>query len=371
MATVRAMKRLCRAPQVLAAAGKRMMRWNYLDSRPFWNVVYRCGLSAVIGNRYAGIGSIFMFHRVVPDVTAQLQRGTYVSTRFLEVWLASIRSAGVQVVSVNEAVRCIRDPGRSQRGRRFVTITFDDGYADNLTHALPILEKFDAPFTVYVTTNMVERTGCLWWLALEHLFRKNDRVDLTPLARRFTTASFREKAVAFSAVRSWVAADSGRALLLRDVFDRYGVSMSAVTADAGLSREQLLALHRHPLATTGGHTTSHSNLTTLGESEAYHEISDNKAYLEDVLGVPVDHFAYPFGACREREARLAGKAGYKTAVTTEPGCLFPEHRDDLLFLPRGAANGRRMWLSFMHAQRHGVRRFIESRGGCPVIYRRR
>ncbi len=370
-ASMSAMKRVSR-PHVLAAAGKRMMRWSYLDSRFFGDVLYRSGLSAALSFRYAGIGSIFYFHRVVPDVSACLKRDLYVSTGFLGRFLTAIRKAGVEVVSLNEAVRRIQDPDQKRR-RRFVVITFDDGYADNLTHALPILERFEAPFTVYVTTDMIERGDTLQWLGglgLERLFLENNTVDVLPMGKRFRTASFREKAEALAQVGYWLAADRERASLLRDVFGRYGVSMSAVTSAVGLSREQLRALGRHPLATVGGHTTSHPELARLDESEAFLEISDSKAFLEGVLGVPVDHFAYPFGgaeACGEREAALVVRAGFKTAVTTRIGCLFPEHRDHLLLLPRCAANGRRMWLSFMHAQRHGARRCIESRGGCPVV----
>ncbi len=345
---------------------RRWRRWNHLDSRRFWDVLYHSGASAVVGLRYAGIGSIFTFHRVVPDVAATLKPELCVSTGFLDTWLASMGKAGVEVVSLNEAVRRIRDPDRGE-GRRFVVITFDDGYADNFTHALPVLEKFDAPFTVYVTTDLVERTGYLWWLGLEHLFRKRDTVDVAPMGRRFATASFREKAAALAEVSAWVSADRGRrAPQLREVFDVCGVSMSAATAEVGLSREQLLALHRHSLATIGGHTTGHIELTALSEPEAYREMHDNKVFLENVLEAPVEHFAYPFGTCEEREVALAGKAGFRTAVTVRQGCLFPDHRGHLLVLPRGAANGRRMWLSFMHAQRHGARRFMEAGGEGPV-----
>ncbi len=144
-------------------------------------------------------------------------------------------------------------------------------------------------------------------------------------------------------------------------------SFASGSKDTGLSREQLCTLADHPLATIGGHTTSHPELTGLGEEEAYREMYSNKAFLENLCGRPVDHFAYPHGVGGVREAFLARRAGFKTALTIRPGCLFPEHRDSLLFLPRCAADGSRMWLSFMHAQRHGTRRFIESRGGCPAV----
>lgn len=338
-----------------------------LDVRPAWELLYRSGLSAAVGRGYAGIGAIFAFHRVAPDVSARLDRELYVSAGFLEAWLASVRKAGVPVVSMDEAVERIRDPGPRPSGRRFVVVSFDDGYADVVAHALPMLERFDAPFTVHVTTDLVDGRGCPWWLGLERLFRENDAVDVAPMERAFPAGSLEEKRSAAAEVTAWVAADEEqRAPLLRRVFDRYGVSLGAAAREAGLSLEQLRALGRHPLATVGGHTTSHPDLTKLGEAQAYREMADNKAWLEDVCGSPVRHFAYPHGACGLREAALARKAGFETAATVRSGCLFPEHRDHLLALPRCPVRGSRMWLSFLHAQRHGVPRFIQSRGGCPV-----
>lgn len=116
-------------------------------------------------------------------------------------------------------------------------------------------------------------------------------------------------------------------------------------------------------ATLGGHAAGHRNVTGLNEQEVSREIADNKLFPENLLHIPIEHFAYPYGACREREAALAGRVDFETAATTRMGCLFPEHKDNILALPRSEGNGTRMWLRFMHVQRHGVRRLIESRGG--------
>lgn len=344
------------------AVRRRIRRWYYLDSRRFWDVLYRSGLSSAIGLRYAGIGSIFMFHRVVPDVAAEMQPAMCVSARFLAAWLASLRRAGVALVSLDEAVRRIRDPEPPRRRRRFVAMTFDDGYADNLTHALPVMERFEAPFTVYITTDMVEPDGHLWWLGLAKLFRDRDAVEVAPMGRSFRTETVRRKVAAGVAVGSWVHADGSRAALLNDVFRRYGVSVAAATAEVGLSRGQLAELHRHPLVTIGGHTTTHPHLPGLDDADAIREIRDNREYLEDALDDQIEHFAYPSGACGPREATLVARAGFRTAVTVEQRCLFRTAEErSLMFLPRCTANGSRMWLSFLHAQRHGARYYIENR----------
>ncbi len=186
----------------------RMGHLGCLKVRPTWEMLYRSGLSAAIGRRYAGIGSIFMFHHVVPDVSTHLNGDLYIRTGFLDAWLTSIYKSGVAVISMNDAVERIQDPGRHPARPRFVVITFDDGYADNLIYALPVLERFEAPFTLYVTTDMVEGSGYLWWLGVERLLLLNDAVDVPPMAKRFTTASLKEKAAALASVTAWRSSGS-------------------------------------------------------------------------------------------------------------------------------------------------------------------
>src|SRR6476620_2655097 len=63
-------------------------------------------------------------------------------------------------------------------GRRFVCLTFDDGYRDNLEFAYPILREAGFPFAVYVPTSFPDRLGELWWLVLEAVIAKRDRIGL-------------------------------------------------------------------------------------------------------------------------------------------------------------------------------------------------
>ncbi len=62
--------------------------------------------------------------------------------------------------------------------RRFVCVTFDDGYRDNLEFAYPILKKYDVPFAIYVATSFADRIGELWWLALEAVIAQNEMVGV-------------------------------------------------------------------------------------------------------------------------------------------------------------------------------------------------
>ena len=62
--------------------------------------------------------------------------------------------------------------------RRFVCITIDDGYRDTLQWAYPILKRYEVPFAVYIPTSFPDRLGELWWLALEAVVARNNRITL-------------------------------------------------------------------------------------------------------------------------------------------------------------------------------------------------
>ena len=83
-------------------------------------------------------------------------------------------------------------------------------------------------------------------------------------------------------------------------------------------REWLAAGHR-----IGAHTMTHPRLTTLPLPKAREEITASKKALEDLFGLPVDHFAYPFGDYNAAVSDLVQEAGFRTATTTEAGVNGP------------------------------------------------
>jgi peptidoglycan/xylan/chitin deacetylase (PgdA/CDA1 family) len=317
-------------------------------------LVYRTGLSGLVARWYAGRGAIFMFHSVTPDRSAHLDLDLRTSTTFLDRLLSSLRAADIDVLSIDEVIPRLTSTNR----RRFVVFTFDDGYADNLNFALPIFEKHQAPFAVYVATGIVTRQLYGWWIGLERLLLDNDRIEISPLERRWTTSSRAEKRLAYKEVCDWVSTDiEARAPLLQSTFVRYGVSIPALLEETGLTAEQVRILGRHPLVTIGGHTKSHFELAKMPETDARDDIVANRRFLERILDGPVDHFAYPFGgpdACGAREARLTAAAGFKTAVTTRHGCVFERHLDCAHFLPRVGINRPYESLGLAHLQVDGV-----------------
>src|SRR5687768_16252516 len=152
-----------------------------------------------------GVGVILTLHHVRPERPDAFQpnRLLEVTPKFLERVVRYLRRRDLDVVSLDEVYRRLVE---QDFARRFVCITIDDGYRDTLQWAYPILKRYDAPFAVYIPTSFPDRLGELWWLALEAVVSRNDRVGLTidGKDRWFDCASAEEKDALFEDIYWWL-----------------------------------------------------------------------------------------------------------------------------------------------------------------------
>lgn len=282
--------------------------------------------------RLGGRGVILLLHEVHEDPASELMTGS--SPPFLTETVGRLRHDGWDLVSLHEALRRIGD---GTAARPFAVLTFDDGYRDTLTRALPVLERLGAPLTVYVPTGALTRELYAWWLALRALFRTHEEVTIECMGRRFACRDLASKRAALSEASRWVHHDYRRACELAPTFARYGVTLGALADAYFLNPDELRVLARHPLVTIGAHTTSHAALSLLGPDDARREMADNRRYLQHLLDREVVHFAYPYGDPRaggEREAAIARDVGFISAVTTQPSPVFPGRRHHPHRMPR-------------------------------------
>lgn len=299
------------------------------------------GVSRLIKFFRAGVGCILGFHRVLPEGTEICTPGHAIGVDQLRTALSFARRAGWQFVSLDE----VPDRLRSQSRERFLALTLDDGYLDNLLHGAPVFEEFDAPYTLFPYTNALDRTGIEFWMLLQSLLPSVDSLRVEHPSHgvlTFSTGTMPEKRAAAEALfqlsgpkeetyRAVLAAAADSGLPLQRILDR-----------DFLSWDQLRSLAAHPLVTIGVHTVSHANLASLDDTSCYREIADAKAKLESRLGTGVRHIAYPFGSpreCRAREFGYARELGFATGVTTTRGNVFPRHSEALWSLPRHLISG--------------------------------
>ena len=316
--------------------------------------LYFSGAHVALRPFFQGVGAILTLHHVRPQ-----RRGAFQPNRLLEVTpdflnsvIRRLKRSRLDIVSLDEMYRRL-----VQRDfkRRFVCITFDDGYRDLLQYAWPILKKNKVPFALYVPTGFPDRIGELWWVALERVIAKNDRIGLYVDGRdqRFDCATTEEKRGIYEQLYWWLRSRPTEDELreaIRDLSARYGVDLSALCDELCMTWEDIAELSRDPLVTIGAHTVNHPMLKKTSDRVARSEMEMSRAVIESAIGVRAEHFAYPVGdptSAGTREFALAAELGFKTAVTTQPGVLFREHRHHLTALPRISLNGEYQQLRYL------------------------
>jgi peptidoglycan/xylan/chitin deacetylase (PgdA/CDA1 family) len=312
------------------------------------HLVFRLGLSALgatgaarlAGPWTRGAGAILMFHHVRPYVPRDFEpnRILEITPGFLDEAITRAKARRYDVIPLGDVPARLRDP----RGGRFIALTFDDGYRDNLVHALPVLEKHRAPFTIFVTTGFADRAAPLWWSDLEEALDRLD--DISIGGRLLPLDAPAKKQAAFSRITADLRKGSWPSYrdAIAAIAERAGVDAMARVDQLCLDWREIRALDSLDLCTIAAHTVTHPMLALQGPAEAGAEIGESKARIEAMLGRPVHHFAYPVGdtvAAARREFAMAAETGFATAVTTRPGVLFAEHVGHLHALPRLSVNG--------------------------------
>jgi peptidoglycan/xylan/chitin deacetylase (PgdA/CDA1 family) len=308
--------------------------------------LYFTGAHIALRSFVEGVGAILTLHHVRPPRPGRFQpnRLLEVTPRFLTRVVKGLRRSGVDLISLDEMHRRMTEGDFS---RRFVCLTFDDGYRDTLQWAYPILKEAEVPFAVYVPTSFPDRLGELWWLALEAVIARNSRVGLVIDGRdcKFDCRTVAEKRALFDELYWWLRGRPTEAELrgvVRNLAAFYHVDIAAFCSELCMSWTELAQLAFDPLVTIGAHTVNHPMLAKLPKEAARSEIDLSRSVIEAALAVRPQHLSYPFGdraSSAAREFEITTELGFKTAVTTRPSVLFAEHSQCMMALPRISLNG--------------------------------
>lgn len=272
--------------------------------------------------------SILIYHRVLEapdsflpsevDITAFDKQMLWVKRFF-------------NVVSLEEGVRKL---GLGTLPPRSLCITFDDGYKDNYTNALPILQKHNLTATFFVSTGFLDG-GTMWNDSIIEAFRNTEKADLDLRAFNFGQYSLIE----------------GKQRVLADVIEKikflsFSDRLHAVDelkkqlnvedpVSLMMTIEELQKLSSSGMD-IGGHTVRHPILSRLNFDDAKKEIILGKKKLEEILGYEITSFAYPNGKPGRDYAKenvdIVRQAGFKIAVSTARGVATPS--SDVYQLPR-------------------------------------
>ena len=308
----------------------------------------------------AGMGAIFTLHHVRPALPRRFAPNAHleVSPDFLDRAIVRLKKDGYEFISLESLpARIASAAGKAP----FVAFTLDDGNRDNLDHALPIFARHDAPFTIFVTQGLSERTHSLWWETLAELLDRLDRLtfdfgsgeEFVPLGKDS------QKQAAFLRFATFVHGNDESEAVGRidELARRHGLEPLDIVRASIMDRSQLRNLARHPLVSLGAHTVSHRALARLPEAEAAAEMALSADYVADITGARPTMLAYPYGttqAVSSREGRLAKELGFSVGVTTRPGTITAASGSALTLLPRLSLNGHYQKARYASALASGI-----------------
>jgi peptidoglycan/xylan/chitin deacetylase (PgdA/CDA1 family) len=325
------------------------------------NALGYCGVAALARPVVGGIGAILMLHRVTNHLERPDGANCHlaITPGFLDQVIADMKARGYEFVTLDDALERLR---RGQGGRPFATITADDGYRDNLTEALPVLERHGAPITIYIAPGLIDGAVDLWWDVLNEIVHAKDTLTLkTPSGQMTldcsTPASRAEANARLLAYFTTEVREEEQRRVLHELSHSCGVDPDAPRRKTLMTWDEVRKAAGHPLVTIGAHTVHHYSLKRLDEAFARREIVEAGRILEAQLGQKPVHMAYPYGypsAVGAREVALARVAGYASAVTTRHGVLHAGHAAHLQALPRISLNGRYQRLAYVLTMLSGI-----------------
>jgi peptidoglycan/xylan/chitin deacetylase (PgdA/CDA1 family) len=274
---------------------------------------------------------ILCYHRVA-ELDSDPQQ-LAVTRRHFSEQLKAVRELA-DVVSLSTLVRDLTSGTATSRR---VVVTFDDGYADNLLHAKPILEQQDISATVFVTSGYVGGGREFWWDELERILLEPGALPPSlELTVAGTTRSWElgeETGYSPATLRrhpSWSVADRNdptarhrvyRSLLrlLRPLsheeqqgalerLREWSGSHEARPSHRTLTGEELAELGRDGLVDLGAHTVTHPVLAELPKARQQEEIAGSKTQVGDLAEIEVRHFAYPYGGSSRIRRLLSPRA---------------------------------------------------------------
>ena len=274
--------------------------------------------------------SVFIFHRVLSEPDPLFP--DEVDVQHFDELLGWI-GAGFNVLPLTEALDALR---AGKLPRRAASITFDDGYADNLANAAPILRSHNMCATFFIASGFLDGGIMFNDVVIESVrHHKGENLNLESIGvgivgtkdieqKRLAVNLILDKVKFFPQDRRKEAVD-----FIRDASGLIPPRDLMLTADGVVQLRQLGM-------EIGAHTVSHPILSRVSDDVATREIQHGRDRLEEILGESVRIFAYPNGKrgrdYEEVHAKIVAKSGFDYAVSTDWGVA--RRNSDLFQIPR-------------------------------------
>lgn len=278
-------------------------------------------IDQLFGRRYL---SILMYHGVISE-PLPLPDWCFIGVDTFRRQMRTLAGSGLEVLPIAEAVDRLRAGGLA---RPAVAITFDDGYRNNVTTALPVLQEFGFPATIFLTTGLVGTQRGLWPSRIVHALATTTEMSVEMDGRRFdlSTPSARHSASADlqAMIKERHGADPSSAVAaVEQALGRpVDPPFDAESPFAIASPNDLARAAETGLIDLGAHTVSHPLLSQLTDAALAFEIDGSIAAVTRLSGRPSRSFAYPNGRPEDFDDRAVERlraCGVDIAVTTSEG----------------------------------------------------
>jgi peptidoglycan/xylan/chitin deacetylase (PgdA/CDA1 family) len=268
-------------------------------------------------------GEIWCLHRVKREKSIFPEnRELEISPDFFESLIMQYQSAGYQFTSLDDIVLSKLHRYRYPWQSKFIHITFDDGFEDIYQNAFPILKKYDIPFTIYLSTDIIDNQAILWWLALERIILTNDTIYLSDNTTYYCQTELTKQETFTILSQAIFSSHETPSVAFQRLFSHYQVHFETGKNHA-LSNFEIKEMIDSGLCTIGAHAVSHPVLTKLNPKQCSDEIYHSKKSLEERWDISVDHFSYPYSFWNLQVEALIKQAGFRTAVLGYGGsCRF-------------------------------------------------
>lgn len=285
--------------------------------------------------RFRNRALVLMYHRVLPE---NRQRDVFsadaivVTPETFELHMKFLRRF-CNPVSIQEFRAMMY--GEAPWRPRTCLVTFDDGWFDNASYALPILERSRVPATVFVATGYVGTDDTFWQERLMRLLhaahglgeRSRPLFEELQAGHLLQIANGEVRKELRALITSWktLSRNDVNALIGRveEHLRAHGIDNPGVGTDRFMNWQETASLARSGLVAVESHAHSHTPLTAIEHAAVRNELVESRQQLQAQLGKPVRYLAYPNGNHDLAIAGIAREAGYELAFTTESGLVYP------------------------------------------------
>lgn len=256
-----------------------------------------------VANNLVDIPSmILIYHRVLelendPQLLAVSPDNFYEHIKWLKY--------NYNLLSVEEFLSFIKN--NKKLPRNSVLLTFDDGYCDNFTNALPILNSLDAQAIFYISTGNIDSNEEFWWDKLENILLLGETIPPSLLLNvggrdfNFTTNSRENIYLCYSRLHPFLKRMKfeERENIFTKLIQWRGNNYIPRESFRTMNSQEIKSMFLSKSAVLGAHTSIHDCLSILNYSEQKEEIRKSKLKLEEIVGSKISHFSYPFGGKKD------------------------------------------------------------------------